>query len=534
MIRATLLFILLATTTTVFAASVEQHAETVPILINKPPTPLLEIAVDDISRVRSVYLDLTGTSTISAIDAISLAPGKLKHYPGETKTLASVRPSGPNVALPCDIDVKKSGNDFTVFVQMKPDADLTDLIRARLVGVEDAEGTLVRPAGPAKPVIQRLGVCVMDGDEVKGARIPGIATTPKGTLLAIYDARYETGRDLQGHIDIGLSRSTDGGQTWEPMKPIIDMGTWGGLPEKYNGVSDPCVLVDQNTGKIFVAGLWMHGVKNEKGKWVGAQGWNHQWKEGGSGPGFDPKETSQFMMVESTDDGVTWSQPRNMTKLLKNRDWRLFAPAPGRGITLKDGTLVMPTEGINENAAHFSNFIYSTDHGKTWNVAASGTPKGVTSNENQIVQLSDGSLMMNMRSSYSANRDADQIGRAVSVTHDMGRTWTEHPTSGRALPEPGCCAGLLAHGDLLVFSNPPNPKRAGNRTRMTLKFSLDDGTTWPEKYHLLLDSGKSAYSCLTSVDDETIGILYEGSRARICFQKVKISTLPLVREKRAR
>ena len=189
---------------------------------------------------------------------------------------------------------------------------------------------------------------------------------------------------------------------------------------------------------------------------------------------------------------------------------------------------------MSKNLNAFSNFIYSSDHGKTWNVAASGTPKGITSNENQIVQLRDGSLMMNMRSSYSANRDVHSIGRAISVTRDMGRTWTEHPTSGKALPEPGCCAGLLAHGDLLVFSNPPNPKWAGNRTRMTLKFSRDDGKSWPEEYHLLLDSGKSAYSCLTSVDDETIGILYEGSRARICFQKVKVDTLPLVREKRAK
>ena len=522
-IRFTLFAMLLTTTTTVFAASVEQRADVVPILINKPPTPLLEITVDGIQNIRSVHLDLTGTTSIGVVEAISLVSGKLKHYPGEAETLANITPSGPAVVLPCDIDVKKQGKDFTVFIQVKSDADLTDLIRARLVGVEDARGNLIKPAGLTKPVVQRLGVRVMDGDEVKGARIPGIATTPKGTLLAIYDARYETGRDLQGHIDIGLSRSTDGGQTWEPMKPIIDMGTWGGLPEKYNGVSDPCILVDRNTGKIFVAGLWMHGVKNKDGKWMGAEGWNHQWKQGGSGPGFAPKETSQFMMVESTDDGVTWSQPRNMTKLLKKREWHLFAPAPGRGITLKDGTLVMPTEGKNENTTPFSNFIYSTDHGNTWKVATSGTPKGAWSNENQIVQLRDGSLMMNMRSSYSANRDVNHIGRAISVTRDMGQTWTEHPTSGKALPEPGCCAGLLAHGDLLVFSNPPNPKRAGNRTRMTLKFSRDDGKTWPKEDYLLLDSGKSAYSCLTSVDEETIGILYEGSRARICFLKVRVA-----------
>ena len=40
--------------------------------------------------------------------------------------------------------------------------------------------------------------------------------------------------------------------------------TWGGLPEKYNGVSDACILVDEKTGDIYVAGLWMHGVLDGK------------------------------------------------------------------------------------------------------------------------------------------------------------------------------------------------------------------------------------------------------------------------------
>lgn len=43
-----------------------------------------------------------------------------------------------------------------------------------------------------------------------------------------------------------------------------DMKTWGGLPEKYNGVSDACILVDEKTGDIYVAGLWMHGVLDGK------------------------------------------------------------------------------------------------------------------------------------------------------------------------------------------------------------------------------------------------------------------------------
>ena len=70
--------------------------------------------------------------------------------------------------------------------------------------------------------------------------------------------RYEYSRDLQGHMDIGLSRSLDKGQTWENMQVVLDMGEWGGLPEKFNGVSDASVTVNPFTNEIIVAGLWMH------------------------------------------------------------------------------------------------------------------------------------------------------------------------------------------------------------------------------------------------------------------------------------
>ena len=66
-------------------------------------------------------------------------------------------------------------------------------------------------------------------------RIPALATTNKGTLLAVYDMRYRSRRDLQGHMDIGLSRSTDGGETWARSIPIMDMKKFGGLPEDQNG-----------------------------------------------------------------------------------------------------------------------------------------------------------------------------------------------------------------------------------------------------------------------------------------------------------
>jgi hypothetical protein len=108
----------------------------------------------------------------------------------------------------------------------------------------------------------RIGIAVRkhNNDNVHSYRIPGLVTTNNSTLLASYDVRRDSRRDLQGSIDIGINRSTDGGSTWEPMVIALDMGEGGGLPQKFNGISDAALLVDKNTGVIFAAGLWMYVV----------------------------------------------------------------------------------------------------------------------------------------------------------------------------------------------------------------------------------------------------------------------------------
>ena len=131
---------------------------------------------------------------------------------------------------------------------------------------------------------KRLGVSVRQhGDDgVYAYRIPGIVTSKKGTLIAVYDIRYDSSLDLQNNIDIGVSRSTDGGRTWGPMIKAIDMGEWGGLPEAQNGVGDPAVLVDETTGRLYIAALWTHGI-----------GANRAWTA--AGQGITPEETGQLL-----------------------------------------------------------------------------------------------------------------------------------------------------------------------------------------------------------------------------------------------
>lgn len=355
-------------------------------------------------------------------------------------------------------------------------------------------------------------------------RIPGIITTNEGTLIAVYDVRYNNSKDLQEDIDVGMSRSTDGGETWEPMQIIMDMGEWGGRPGRLNGIGDPSVLYDHITGTIWVAALWMSGSSPDQMLWWASQ------------PGMSPEETGQFILVNSTDDGLSWSEPINITSQIKDPAWQLLLQGPGAGITMKDGTLVFPAQfkaDIGEKALDggqytcHSTIVYSTDSGETWQIG-NGAKSNTT--EAQVVQLVDGSLMLNMRDDLNRSEKGEKNGRAVSVTTDLGQTWTTHPSSNSALPEPNCMASIIAADVLLngqkqqvlFFSNPNNKT---SRTNMTIKASFDDGNTWPEanQAELFAPSG-FGYSCLTMVDENTIGIVYEGVK-ELYFQKVAIYDL---------
>ena len=137
-----------------------------------------------------------------------------------------------------------------------------------------------------------------------------------------------------------------------------------------------------------------------------------------------------------------------------------------------------------------------------------------------------------MRDNRNRKEKGINNGRAIVVTSDLGESWTEHETSHGGLIESVCMASIHRHNyndkdgnqkSVLFFSN-PNSKY--QRHKQTIKVSFDNGKTWPEKYWMELDEGRGAgYSCLTSIDENTIGILYEGSQAQMTFQSISIERL---------
>ncbi|MBZ4191379.1 sialidase family protein [Niabella beijingensis] len=327
-------------------------------------------------------------------------------------------------------------------------------------------------------------------DSVHTYRIPGITQTATNTLIAVYDIRYKHSGDLPADIDVGMSRSTDNGKTWEPMKVIMKMGG----PGDNSGIGDPSILFDPVTKKIWVAALWSKG--------------NHS--IAGSGPGLSPDVSGQFILASSADDGKTWSAPINITAQVKNPIWHLYFQGPGNGIAMQNGTLVFPSqywdESKNPGMPHAS-IIYSNDHGKTWK---SGIGAKSNTTEAQVVETKPGTLMLNMRDNRGGFR-------SIATTRDLGSSWLEHPTSFKALQDPVCMASLIkarvkvngALKEVLFFSN---MNSSGVRDHLTIKASLDLGETWLPAHQLLLDERRSfGYSSLVKVDEHTIGILYEST-----------------------
>lgn len=400
-------------------------------------------------------------------------------------------------------------NYFWVSLRMKPNASVRSKISAEIVDVKlDGKSVALEQVNKQDAHYLGIGVRHSGDDGVESYRIPGLVTTNAGTLLGVYDVRHNNSADLQEYVEIGLSRSTDGGQTWEKMRIPMSFGEYGGLPKAQNGCGDPAILVDKQTGTIWIVAAWTHGM-----------GWNRAWTN--SMPGMDKEHTAQLVMVKSEDDGRTWSEPINVTEQMKDPSWYFFFQGPGRGITMDDGTLVFASQYIGKDKIPNAGIMYSKDHGKTWKVSKHAR---TNTTESQVAEIAPGVLMLNMRDNRGGSR-------AVSTTTDMGETWKEHESSRTALPESICMASLIhvkakdnvLGKDILLFSNPNTTE---GRHSMTIKASLDGGYTWLPENQLLVDSGSSwGYSCLSMIDQETVGILYEGSVAHMTFQAINLKDI---------
>ena len=482
------------------------YSPSVPVLKGLSANPVLRIAVsipagNSEQHFRKLQCSLNA-GAISSIQKIDIYLTGAEPF-STNNLLTSINPSATTFEIPVTINLN-TGIQFIWFsIVLKNDAAIDDKIELRCTKLLNEAGKELLVNQGNSVFVKKTGVAIRKAgdDGVNTYRIPGIMQTDKGTLIAVYDIRYNDSKDLPGNIDVGMSRSTDNGKTWQLMKVIMDMG----LPNDQNGIGDPSVLFDPVTKKIWVAALWSKG--------------NHS--IAGSVGGLSPDSTGQFILVNSSDDGLTWSAPINITTQIKIPAWKIFFQGPGSGIAMKNGKIVFAAQYWDNTNMPYSTIIYSDDHGANWNGKIAG-PKSNTT-ESQVVETTPGTLMLNMR---------DNRGnfRSVATTTNMGTSWTEHSTSYNSLPDPVCMGSLIKAKvnvkglmkDVLFFSN---PSTSSGRYNITVKASLDLGETWLPANQLLVDERTCyGYSSLTKIDDNTIGLLYEGTKD-LYFVKLAISEI---------
>lgn len=306
-------------------------------------------------------------------------------------------------------------------------------------------------------------------------RIPALIVSSKGTVLAFCEGRRKAS-GLTGDIDLVLKRSLDGGKTWQPLQVVAD--------DAGNTLGNPCPVVDRSTGTIWLPFTRSLGPDTEADIVNGAS-----------------KEPTQVWLTRSSDDGLSWSKPVNITSTTKLPRWTWYGTGPGIGIQLPSGRLLIPSYHAEaETKIYRSHAIYSDDHGQTWKL---GGIVGDHTSECQVVERADGSLLLNARSLEGRK------WRSLSTSSDGGVTWSK-PVLDENLPEPDCQGCLYKISDAArhdkvrwLFANPPGPRRKN----LTVRLSYDEGKSWP--ISRLLFEGHSAYSSLAVLPDLSLACLYE-------------------------
>lgn len=132
----------------------------------------------------------------------------------------------------------------------------------------------------------------------------------------------------------------------------------------------------------------------------------------------------------------------------------------------------------------------------------------------QVVELPDGNLYMTVRNTHGYRCNC----RMQMKSFDGGHTFPlEHAVFDKTLIDPDCFASMLRHKNMLFFSNPASTSR---RVNMTVRMSTNYGQSWDQS--LPVYSGGSAYSCLTSISYNYIGLAYEKDGKYISFVKIKL------------
>jgi sialidase-1 len=345
-------------------------------------------------------------------------------------------------------------------------------------------------------------------------RIPAVITAADGSVLAFAEGRHAGTAD-SGNIDVVLRRSADGGCTWAPQQVVArgDGDTRG----------NPAPVLDPATRQIVLVTSYNAGSVTETQILQGK---------------VTPEQSRRVFVQTSSDDGVTFTDPREITSDTKRADWRWYATGPGHATALttgpRAGRLVVPANhsiappagstDLGSEAKYYGGHdIYSDDHGATWHIGFSDdNPDGYLNvNETSATQLDDGRLYFNAR-----EHNGTAPGNRTDAYSSDGGVTLDAPYAPQ-----DTIVGPVVEGSVLQVRNGPllysGPADPAARAAMTIRVSHDQGRTWVAGP--AMSGWPAAYSDLVPLDRNTIGLLYETGRATstdtITFRRVPLTEL---------
>lgn len=351
-----------------------------------------------------------------------------------------------------------------------------------------AEAGGTSSAAAASSSVQHAVVFENGKDGYPTYRIPSVMVSKTGDILAIAEGRglqKGTHGDITGN-HLVMKRSRDNGKTWSALKVIRS--------ESGNSLLGPCAVVTETGRIILIYHRYLPGTT-----------------EGNAAEGYEGSRVVGVFVTVSDDNGESWSDAKDITRHAKAPTrWTGILTGPGIAIQKihapHKGRIVVPC--AHGPVGHWQCYTFcSDDNGETWRLG--GEVPDPLGNECQVVELSDGRLLLNMRSYRRKGC------RTCSTSEDAGDTWSRM-VDVPDLPEPVCQGSTLRYPvavegqrDPIFFSNPASTKKRENGT---IRMSLDDGATWPISKVLCPKS--FGYSCLTVLADGRVGCLYETDNCR--------------------
>lgn len=374
---------------------------------------------------------------------------------------------------------------------------------------------------PQLPPAERFEVFQLLNPNDIPYRIPALAVTKDGTLIAVADYRH-SGTDIgvtdKGRIDLHYRLSYDNGNTWTEVMPLIE-GQGAESPDFMNvGYGDPCIVADRGSNRVLVLSCagdvsFQNGTRQ-----------NHQ----------------NIARFYSEDGGRTWSAPEDIAESIYSQfDSSKYGPvrsmfvASGRifqSRTVKVGDyyrLYCAVLVRDRYAKHMNYVLYSDDFGANWTILGDINTPAVynTANEPKVEELPDGSLLISSRYEggryYNIFTFDDAIAaqgswakKVFSGAANGGVESKDNSTNGEVMVLPVVRTEDNEAMHLLLQSVPLGPQRANVGIYYKELASMDDYIdveTLAENWDGVkqVTTLNSAYSTMAWQRDNRLGFLYE-------------------------